>query len=132
MNDHIKIYLNLSTKEFRVNDKVCEYKFDAYSDIPIRYFYGEYDYYREDGEVTLRYYGLPEGSKLYYAKAWGNDGLQTYIGYKSSAKNPDTGVTENCWRWHTSTESGYDFAYYSSKLTNRQPYGAWLKKVKNQ
>lgn len=124
LNDYMKIEINLIKKVFKVNDEVREYKFGTIKEIPVQYFYGEFYHDRDEGDDYDVYYGLPEGSRLYYAKAWDADGVQTYIGYKSSAQNPSTGNVENCWRWHTSTESGYDFAYYASGMTGRQTYGA--------
>jgi hypothetical protein len=124
LNDYMKIELNLIKKVFKVNDQIREYKFGTIKEIPVLYFYGEFYHERDEGDDYDVHYGLPEGSRLYYAKAWDADGVQTYIGYKSSAQNPSTGNVENCWRWHTSTESGYDFAYYASGMTGRQTYGA--------
>lgn len=122
MGDQINIFLDVRKKVFKVNYKVCEYKFrDNLTNLDINYFYGGFSHDRDEGDDYDVYRGLPDGSRLYYAKAWDADGLMTYIGYKSEAKNSDTGEIEPCWRWHTKTSSGYDFAYNSG--TDRQEYG---------
>ena len=58
--------------------------------------FATYDHESDEGiyEVTS---GVPEGSKLYYAKAWNEDGSLKTIGYATTSENPATNRVEYCW-----------------------------------
>lgn len=70
-------------------------------------YYSEYD----EGRRTV-YTGVPDGSKLYYVKVWDSDDVLSYIGYATTAINPDTNELERCWRGFNmkTEEATYDFA----------------------
>lgn len=55
-------------------------------------------YFRENDEGEWKnYYGLPEGSALYYVKMYDSEGAMTYHGYAAKAVNPATSQLEYCW-----------------------------------
>jgi hypothetical protein len=64
-------------------------------------------YYSESDEGHLySYEGVTDGSKLYYAKGWNENGYLVYLGHASTDTQPSTGNVEACWRAR----------YYNSKV----------------
>ena len=80
------------------------------------YVYSSYYYDRDDG-VLLRYRGIREDTRLYYAKGWDKHGRLCYLGYPIVALNPNTGKNEACWYAQGFTNELWEsktFAYYKS------------------
>ena len=70
-------------------------------------YYSEYD----EGRRTS-YKGVPDGSKLFYVKVWDEEDHLIYIGYATTALNPNTSQNEYCWcSYNPATgEAAYVFA----------------------
>ena len=87
-------------------------------------------YYDKDPDVTCEIgYGVPEKSKLYYAKVWDEDGNLVYLGGASKSLNPNTNQEEYCWRSYSNGKDSYHFANYAEKLIDNntyQPYGGGI------
>ena len=54
----------------------------------IGYLFSSYYYENDDGYAKC-YDGVPDGSKLYYVKAWSSNGELTYHGYAVQAEYSD-------------------------------------------
>ena len=67
--------------------------------------------YDSDSE-QVDYTGITDGAKLYYVKAWDEDGTLNYIGYATTHTNSASGRIEYCWcNYHPKTgEVSYTFA----------------------
>ena len=102
-----------------VNDNTI---YDIPWDITGNYLFSSYYTDSDDGKY-VDYSGIGEGTKLYYAKMWDDQGRLLYIGYPDKAVNPATGNMEYCWTSRTySSSSGTvisknEFAYYNSALS---------------
>ena len=72
--------------------------------------FATYDHESDEGiyEVVS---GVPDGSKLYYAKAWNADGTLKAIGYATTAENPETGRTEYCWCTYSMESGKTEYTY---------------------
>ena len=74
------------------------------------------EYYRERDEGLLSTFkGVPDGSKLYYVKAFDSNGDVVYLGYADKAINPETNREEYCWYSHDGIKATYTFANDSAQ-----------------
>ena len=58
--------------------------------------FATYDHESDEGIYQV-YGGIPDDSKLYYAKAWDSNGILNQFSYATTAVNPKTNKTEYCW-----------------------------------
>ena len=71
--------------------------------------FAEYEYENDDG-IYSNYIGVPDGSKLFYVKAYSSSGDLVYDGYPSESYNSASGKTEKCWYSNKSGVVTYTFA----------------------
>ncbi len=125
-NDYVtSMVLTFESGNLIVNDYTI---YDIPWDITGNYLFSSYYTDSDDGKY-VDYSGIGEGTKLYYAKMWDDQGRLIYIGYPDKDVNPATGNMEYCWTSRTySSSSGTmisknEFAYYNSALSEYVPYG---------
>lgn len=120
--DEMILNISFIEKSITLNNVNLEYIMPSGVCFTSRYLFTYYSGENDEG-YRASWKGLPEDSKLYYAKIWDENDSLIYLGAASTAQNPNTSNLENCWKSYYNGEYNYEFAYYSETLDNYQPYG---------
>lgn len=83
------------------------------------YLFSAYARERDEGEWKS-YYGVPDGSSLYYVKMYDSKGKMTYEGFAAKAVNPETSKKEYCWYSRKNDTETFQFA---NDAKNKGGYG---------
>jgi hypothetical protein len=115
--------ISFDEKYIRVNGIDAEYKFAENINFTPSYLFSRY-YDDDDNESCSIGNGVPEGSKLYYAKVWDENGNLVYLGGATRMFRSTTNEEEYCWCHCYEGNIVYHFANYSSDLEEPyKPYG---------
>lgn len=98
-----------------INNKVLSCP--GISSLALDYLFSGYARESDEGELDVRYYGIPEESELYYVKMYDAQGDMIYIGHPKY----DTERNEHCW--YSSTYNGIIKYQYASDSLNMGGYG---------
>lgn len=125
LTDCMILEVSFKDNYFKINNVELDYILPSNLFFRTHYFYTQYAREWDEGEQKS-WSGIPEGSKLYYAKLWDENNNIIYIGYASQALNPQTNNIENCWLSYCNGTINNEFAYYSETLSDYQPYGGGI------
>lgn len=118
--DCMTLSISFDEKYIRVNGKDAEYKFTEDINFTPSYLFSCYDDDKEY-ESCLIGNGVPEGSKLYYAKVWDENGNLVYLGGATRMFRSTTNEEEYCWCHCYEGSIVYHFANYLEE--SYKPYG---------